>query len=296
MKLCLVLLAVVGFGLWPAVGRAERSVLQPGDVIALVGGEDMVACAELGHLELLLQRARPADRLRVRCLAWEGDTVFEQPRMLNYPPLEKQLDEIGATVVLTQFGQMESLAGEAGLPAFLAAYEKLLARLSDGGKRRVVLVSPGLPPERAAARDYERGPAAWSDRCISLAGVLSGDAAVALRQPNRPHLSAAGHARSAAVVAAYLLGAEAAQPGSTVPSAEAPLRQLIAAKNRLWTRSYRPENWAFLAGDRTSQPSSRDHRDPSKRWFPEEMQAYGPLIAAREAEIWQLAATLTGEK
>ncbi len=270
--------------------------MQRGDVIALVGGEDMVACAELGHLELLLQRARPTDRLRVRCLAWEGDTVFEQPRMLNYPPLERQLEAIGATLVLVQFGQMESLAGEAGLPAFLAAYEKLLARLSDGGKRRVVLVSPGLPPERAAARDYERGPAAWRDRCISLAGVLSGDAAVAIRQLNRPHLSASGHARSAAVVAAYLLGAEAAQPGSTVPSAEDPLRQLITVKNRHWTRSYRPENWAFLAGDRTSQPSSRDHRDPSKRWFPEEMQAYGSLIAAKEAEIWHLAAALAGEK
>ena len=35
------------------------------------------------------------------------------------------------------------------------------------------------------------------------------------------------------------------------------LRQLLIAKNRLWFDYWRPQNWAFLAGDRTAQPSSR---------------------------------------
>jgi hypothetical protein len=67
---------------------------------------------------------------------------------------------------------------------------------------------------------------------------------------------------------------------------------LIRAKNRLWERYRRPQNWAFLAGDRVSQPSSRDWRDPNKRWFPEEMEQFVPLIEQKEKEIWELAAKL----
>ena len=69
----------------------------------------------------------------------------------------------------------------------------------------------------------------------------------------------------------------------------APLSQTIRAKNRLWFHYTRPQNWAFLAGNRTNQPSSRDHLDPNKRWFPEEMEQWLPLIAAKEKEIWAMA-------
>ena len=130
--LCLALLSAAAF--------AAEPFLRPGDVIALVGGEDMVVAGELGYLELLLTRALPEHRLKFRTLAWEGDTVFEQRRDLNFPPLEKQLDEIGATVVLCQFGQMESFAGKEKLPEFVAAYEKLIDRMRGGGKRRVLIL------------------------------------------------------------------------------------------------------------------------------------------------------------
>ena len=75
------------------------------------------------------------------------------------------------------------------------------------------------------------------------------------------------------------------------PDAEA-FRQLITAKNRLWFDYWRVQNWAFLAGDRTSQPSSRDHLDKDKRWFPAERARFLPLIEAREKEIWAAAAKL----
>ena len=68
-----------------------------------------------------------------------------------------------------------------------------------------------------------------------------------------------------------------------------PLHRAIQAKTQLWFQFWRPENWAFLNGDRTEQPSSRDHRDPKIRWFPAEMEQYGPLIEAREREIAELA-------
>ena len=125
---------------------AAEPFLKKGDVIALVGGEDMVAASEYGYLELLLTRALPDYRLKFRNLAWEGDTVFEQRRDLNFPPLEAQLDAIGATVVLCQFGQMESLAGKEKLPEFVAAYEKLIERMGGGGKRNIILIPPTPPP------------------------------------------------------------------------------------------------------------------------------------------------------
>ncbi len=126
--------------------------LQKNDVIAFVGGEDLVAAAEYGYLELLLQRALPGYHLKFRSLAWEGDTVFEQRRDLNYPTLEQQLDQIGATVVLCQFGQMESLGGKEKLPEFIAAYEKLIARVGaeESGASPYCRAATGLIAQVAA--------------------------------------------------------------------------------------------------------------------------------------------------
>ena len=106
----LVFLFTIFITLSTATG-AEEPFFKPNDVVALVGGEDMVVAAELGYLETLIQLALPSYKLKFRSLAREGDTVFEQRRDLNYPKLEDQLDKIGATVVICQFGQMESLAG-----------------------------------------------------------------------------------------------------------------------------------------------------------------------------------------
>ena len=126
--LCLLVVFLLGSA------RAAEPFFKKGDVIALVGGEDMVVASEYGYLELLLTRALPDYHLKFRNLAWEGDTVFEQRRDLNFPTWEEQLDKIGATVVICQFGKMESLAGKAKLPEFIAAYEKLLKRFSGDGK------------------------------------------------------------------------------------------------------------------------------------------------------------------
>src|SRR4029078_543617 len=58
----------------------------------------------------------------------------------------------------------------------------------------------------------------------------------------------------------------------------------------------RPQNWAFLAGDRVTQPSSHDYRDPSKRWFPGEMEQFLPMIAQAASEIWNAAAKLQQQR
>jgi len=324
VKLILPFLAALAAS--PAVhsSRAAESFLKPNDVIALVGGEDMVAAGEYGNLELQLHRALPDFRLKVRGLAWEGDTVFEQPRMLNYPRLEQQLDEIGATVVIVQFGQMESLAGSAKLSSFIEGYASLLDRLK---RSRVVIISPTMfeetryqtPQFAATLRHNNVSLFEYSEHLESFAKqrgsrfvnatnpvsflVLDGtEGKGGQRMPpletvisrDGQHASKIGRAFIDASIA-FVLGVQPKTKDSENLEDEA-LLELIRVKNRLWDRYRRPQNWAFLAGDRVTQPSSRDHRDPSKRWFPEEMKEFIPLIEAKEREIWALAAKLSKER
>jgi hypothetical protein len=301
---------------------AEEPFFKKGDVIALVGGEDMVAASEYGYLELLLTRALPDYHLKFRNLAWEGDTVFEQPRQLNFPTWEQQLEKIGATVVICQFGQMESLAGKEKLGEFVAAYKKLLDRFSGGGKRRLILIAPSpvTPSEflsRVVNQQMARNLELYSNGARAIArepipGLDPGPpprarfvGPIDLYNDSRSllhdgrHLSSAGHKE-----VAYLVGHAVDAPVEDLylllrngldrkdHNKLSELLSLIVAKNRLWFDYWRPQNWAFLNGDRTTQPSSRDHRDPNVRWFPAEMEQFLPLIAAKEEEIWKLAGEL----
>ncbi len=352
MRTIVFLIAII-LTLQPAA-RAEEPFFKANDVIALVGGEDMVVAAELGYLETLIQLALPDHRLKFRSLAREGDTVFEQRRDLNYPSLEAQLDKMGATVVICQFGQMESLAAAAAVDGmdrmdamdkvdatkgatavqevhkvqavhekadaarkakvaeFVAAYEKLIGRLRGGGKRRVALVEPVFITD--AGNDYLTATRNITER-LSLKVVESfanhdvpdGDGVKPFKQSlpkrapkeiwrqDRIHLGKAGHYQIAQSVL-FTLDRVIDLPmtdwfgGTSANFHKA--TALVAAKNRLWFHYYRPQNWAFLAGDRTNQPSSRDHLNPSKRWFPEELEKFVPLIDAKDAEIWALAAKL----
>jgi hypothetical protein len=295
--------------------RAAEPFFKKGDVIALVGGEDMVVAGELGYLELLLTRALPDLQLRFRNLAWEGDTVFEQRRDLNFPTWEEQLDKIGATVVIAQFGQMESLGGKAKLPEFTAAYEKLIERFGAKGKRRVALIGPsrfegGTVLSKAQASARNENVSVYSLAILNLKDQLSPAPLVAEMDLSFPpshwrqtrdgvHLTDSGLKRVANIAGSgfdarlldfgRVLGTGLDRPDNVE------LRRLLAlivAKNRLWFDYWRPQNWAFLAGDRTVQPSSRDHIDPSKRWFPPEREQFLPLIEAKEKEIDALAAQL----
>jgi hypothetical protein len=129
----------------PGVTQNPEFRLRTGDTVALIGGANFERTRFNAFLQTRLLSAPGATALRLRNLAWEGDTVFEQWRDVNFPGVAKQLEQVGATVVLAQFGQMESLDGVEKLPAFVQAYEKLLSQIEDAS-RRVVLVSP-LPFE-----------------------------------------------------------------------------------------------------------------------------------------------------
>ena len=295
MNISTLLVVVLVLNVGVSAGRAAAPFFKPNDVVAFVGSEDAAAAAEFGQLELRLTRAWPDYRIKFRSLAWEGDTVFQQVRDLNYPALEQQLDDAGATVVIAQFGQIESMAGDARVSDFVAAYETLIAQLSGGGKRKVVLQAPTpVPADSPAAARFKSLPAYTAAiREIAqrkeLLVVMPADAAKLTLEGYRDglHLNEAGHAAIAAQTA-RLLGVDHGA-GQLLRKDESTLAGMIQIKNRLWFHYVRPQNWAFLNGDRTVQPSSRDHVDPEKRWFPEEMKGWLPRIAMQEDEIWKFA-------
>ena len=297
----------------PSAAAAPTPVLRPGDMVAFVGGEDMVAVQANGYVELLLTLALPAESPRFRSLAFEGDTVFEQPRQLNFPPWEDVLQRVGATVVVVQFGQSESLKGRAGLAAFIEAYEKLLHRLAGtNSSRRIVMLSP-TPFEAIPDLPFDS-----KERNVELNAYVSAIREMAAKHHHHfidvfhplkearasvtrdgVHLNAFGHWAVARESWRQLGQSEPAAKKTTLlnpgngelsPSSIEALRQAIVSKNRFWFDYWRPQNWAFLHGDRTEQASSRDHQNPKVRWFPAEMEKFLPLIAAKEAEIAALAA------
>jgi len=296
------LVVAAAFLFFAVRASAAESVVQRDDIVGFVGGESMVAASEAGFVEVEALRALPRHPLRFRCLAWEGDTVFEQRRDLNFPPLEAQLEQAGVTVVVAQFGEMESLGGKAKLGEFVGVYEKLIERLAAGGKRRVVLLGPFVPAalSKAERKQHEAVHRAYTLAIEDLAarrGVPYVAAVEVVAAPRRldEDRAEAGEdrlIRTARALAQRLSGSVLVGTNAEVDARWQSLRPVIAAKNRLWFNYCRPQNWAFLNGDRTAQPSSRDHVDPSKRWFPTEMEQYLPLIAAREREIDALATQL----
>jgi hypothetical protein len=233
---------------------------KPDDVVALVGGEDVVVMRDSPDLELLVLQQPGLGGVRFRNLAFEGDTVFEQFRELNFPSWEDQIQSIGATVIIAQFGKMESLAGPAEVPSFITAYEQFIDRL--GGRDRRVLLLAANPAKGAAAESI----APYNTAARELA-----------RRRGWAYLDAT--TRPLAAAASASLGFANRAPASPA------LASLVRRKNMLWFHYWRPQNWAFLHGDRTEQQSSRDHRDPSIRWFPEEMKQWLPLVAAQEQAI-----------
>lgn len=283
----------------PFPGKFE---LLENDVVVFTGGEDARVSQDLGYLETLLSLSAPGRRVHYRSMAWEGDTVYEQPRPLNFGSWTDQFRRSGASIVVAHFGQLEALQGKEGLERFVDAYEALLSQFARTTER-IILVSPA-PFGRGAARGPEltaknadlklyaeaiRGIAARHRYLfVDLTGpAMAGEG----NSRDGLHLSVSGQWEAARETARQL-----EIPG--LSDLEAPdgrgefrkeslekLRSAIRVKNRLWNDYWRPTNWAFLNGDRVEQPSSRDHVDRRIRWFPVEIQQSPALLRREEDRI-----------
>ncbi|HLF92146.1 MAG TPA: LamG-like jellyroll fold domain-containing protein, partial [Planctomycetota bacterium] len=264
--------------------------LERDDVVVFAGGENVLAAQESGHLEADLSSSAAGKRVLFRTLSWEGDTVHEQPRPLNFGSWRDQLARVGASVIFAQYGQVEALEGKSGLERFTAAYDRLLGEFTVA-TRRIVVVSPfpyerpGAPRPDLSTRNDDLRLYVESIRAIAAKrGLLFVDLFEARFDGpvtrDGLHLSAAGHESVAREIARRL--------GLASKDGLDPLREAIRRKNRLWVDYWRPHNWAFLNGDRIEQPSSRDHADKRVRWFPVEVQQTLALLRREESAIGKL--------
>ena len=108
--------------------RAVPIELGKEDVVAFVGGTDMVRMQKSGRLEAALTHRFIKVRPKFRDLAWDGDTVYfqstirERWRQGAFGDWKAQLKKVGATVVIAQFGKMESLDGPERFGDFIESY------------------------------------------------------------------------------------------------------------------------------------------------------------------------------
>ncbi len=287
-------LAISGEGF--AAEPHRRVAIRSNDVVAFAGGSDVAAALFTGHREALFAVQFPGARFRN--FGWEGDTVFARPRDFGFPPTNEHLKRAGVTVLFLEFGRAEALSGKESVSDFFAAYEKLVDECARQ-TARIVLVTPppfeagggSLPDlskrngQLAAHANAVRTLA--QKRLLPLVDLFGGFGGTSHTEPrltdNGLQLTPRGHALVASVFARELgfvdLASQAGEPNAvgTWPSRQhEKLRQAVIGKSSLWFNYWRPQNWAFLGGDRTTQPSSRDHRDPKVRWFPAEMEKYLP--------------------
>lgn len=292
---------------------------RPGETIALIGGTDVHEMDRHGYLETAIHRAWPDRSLKLRNLAWQGDTVYHQARPQFFytekgdpqpGSIPDHRQRTNAGIIVIGFGKLESLDGAADLPRFLAAYAAVLDQLIPLTPRVVLVAPPAfLPSGPAKALTAERNDTlAQYTAGIRDLGAARGCLFVDLFHPtlekgdptwssNGVHLSPAGHRAVAGLLAKQLnFPVQNASSATDDPGLSQSLRQAIDRKNRLWWQYYQPTNWAFLFGDRQHVPASRDPVDRDARWFVREIDSLPGLIAAAEADIHRYAAGLKGKK
>lgn len=147
-----VLFVLVVLGFFPGregglVKAAEALELKNGDRIVLLGNTLIERAQTYGYLEAILVSGNPGLNLTFRNLGWSGDNVFGHSRAVFDPAprgfgkLLKQVSAAKPTVLLIGYGSNAAYDGEAGLPAFIAGYTRLLDAVSQTGAR-IALLSP----------------------------------------------------------------------------------------------------------------------------------------------------------
>jgi hypothetical protein len=270
--------------------------LEEGDVLAFLGGSMMVKQIESGTLETYLTRAAGERSVYFRDISWQADTVYRQQRPRNFGTHAEMLDRVGATVAVAAFGQVEAMDGLELLPEFISAYEKLLEAEVRPRTEKIVLVTPfpfaraegnphlpDLTRHNASIKAYAQAIVKLAKRrgwiAVDLSGFDTGGLTIGGLQ-----LTPTGHERWASLVTEQFTG----EPTLVLSTGWDAVREQIGQKNFLWRRHWRPTNWAFLYGNRQTQPSSKDHRPGKPRWFPIEVDAIIPRIEAAEARIFEL--------
>jgi len=278
----------------------------------LIGGTNVVEMQFDNSFEALATLSWPEKGLKFRNLAWQADTAYRQQRPLYFYDDEfsdkakgstpDEREKVEAGTVFVRFGKMESLDGLGKKADFLTAYAGFLERLKQVTPR-VVLVTPTpffeTGPAVALAKERNEVLAQYVDGIqklasehellvIDLFGAIPANAELST---NGVHLSESGQLAVSKAMIEQLGGQ--VQAGALASAETKKLQETITEKNFLWLQYYRPTNWAFLYGDRQNVPSSRDHVDGEKRWFPFELEKALSMVGELEAEIHSQAKAVT---
>lgn len=242
--------------------------LRKGDVVAFVGGTDLVNIQKEGRLESALTMKWKEHAPLFRDFAWDGDTVYHQSaererwRQEAFGNWDDQLKRAGATVVIAQFGKMESFDGEGRIDDFVEAYGAFLDRVGKG--RRLVLLEPAPMQWKGAA---ERA-------ALPAYAAAIADLAAERKVPFVP-----GDGED--MVASFIEQLS----GKPEPDGEAYelMCVTVAEKHRLWCEYWRPANWKCIFGDDSRRIFAKAaHGLPS---IQEEWASYPELIAEVEKAI-----------
>ncbi|MAI30806.1 MAG: hypothetical protein CMM07_03930 [Rhodopirellula sp.] len=313
----------------PVPAFTDGFTIDGDQTIVIVGGTNALESGRHGYLETLLAAAHPQHKVRMRNLAWQADTVYQQQRPRNFYAVTKPdygerdgRTQIESDIVFFWMGQSESLDGPERLDEFMTAYKQHLDQIAKYTKR-IVLVTPtpfrnplqleldidtrNTTLARYAHEIRKLGRQQNLPVVDLFAAIQSSDGTADVSR-NGLHLNSVGHWLVARTFASQLGFAnqvksikrnndrDSKASGSLVPESAEMLRAAIGHKNDLWFRYWRPTNWAFLYGNRQQTASSRNHMNPSRRWFPEELQNALPHLEEAELRIQEAAAGTVKEQ
>jgi len=271
--------------------------LENNEVLVFTGQTNLVREQKSGELESILANAYAKQSPAFRHMSWEGDTVYEQWRDLNFGAWKDQLDAAGATALVAQFGQVEAFDGVAKVSQFASNYHRLLDQFA-ARTPRLVLLSP-MPFEKPVAShapDLTQRNAdvkAYADAVRDIAKqrgavyvdlftpLSKRDASLPRLTDNGLHLNELG-LREVSKLIAQQLGASFSEADDL-----SALRTAIVEKNRLWFDCWRPANWSFVYGDRISQKFGQPSEiAPSLK---ESFENRRPMVAKLDANIQAIA-------
>lgn len=275
----------------PVLVDAQSPDLRDGDRVVILGGTFVEREGQYGYIETAVTAAYPDRKIIFRNLGWSGDTVwaesrgiFDQPAA-GYQRMIEMVKEQKPTVIVFAYGQNESFAGEAGLPAFVQQFEKLCDDLKIT-QARLAFITPHLfekaTPPLPDASQHNDNLRLYADAIRQHAAQREGaviDLMKALesvggRTENGMHLSPLGY-RAAGEAVVRALGRS---PAGLTSDQEAELRAKIVEKNTWFFHRWRPQNVTYLFLFRKHEQGNNAVEIPQ----------FDPLIEANEKEIEQL--------
>lgn len=216
-------------------GSPSAFELREGDRVVLVGDTLIERETAQGFVELTLTTRFPDRNVTFRNLGWSADTPqgqsrvgfdHERPPEFWFQQLTNSIAQLKPTVVILGYGMANSFDGDAGLPGFLGAMEKLKNAVQQNAGAthlRWVVLSPvpheKLPPPMPDPTAHNRQLASYTRELeafakrhdalfINLFAALAPDKPNAIAEhpltDNGIHLSAAGYRRAAAALRAGL--------------------------------------------------------------------------------------------